>query len=280
MGCRCLLIGLIRNEVSSKRTQALWQTCIPGAISARAGVTPFFLKVTIEGGGGAEERRGKLQAAIRSYKDSILTPESPTLASFELGMELALGRWIPQSLEGQALSPEKGLRCTVSVQENRKNWEAWRVSWSWCPGMGYLMRALQHPWQPFFLFLWSGWETVAPPTAVISSQPFCHSTGQELLKSIFYVSCPPYLAAPLAWQVFAASLHQTGLLSVFPGSKFALFLQTIDICKYKTRKSPPLLASPLLKAIIQKKGLQWPVDCIPVVLSFPFMPHSWHDLGS
>lgn len=110
-----MLIGLIRSEVSSKRTQALWQTYIPGAISARDGVTPFFLQVTIEEGGGAEERKGKLQAAIRSYQDSILTPESPTLASFELGVELALGRWIPQTLEGQALPPEKGLRCTVSV---------------------------------------------------------------------------------------------------------------------------------------------------------------------
>lgn len=58
----------------------------------RAGVTPFFLKVTIEGGGGAEEWKGKLHAAIRSYQDSVLTPESPTLASFELGVELALGR--------------------------------------------------------------------------------------------------------------------------------------------------------------------------------------------
>ena len=58
----------------------------------RAGVTLFFLKVTIEGGGGAEEWKGKLHAAIRSYQDSVLTPESPTLASFELGVELALGR--------------------------------------------------------------------------------------------------------------------------------------------------------------------------------------------
>ena len=110
-----MLTGLIRSEMSSKRTQALWQTCIPGATSARAGVTPFFLKGTIEEGGGAEERKGKLQAAIRSYQDSMLTPESPTLASFELGVELALGRWIPQPLDGHTLLLEKGLRGIVSA---------------------------------------------------------------------------------------------------------------------------------------------------------------------
>lgn len=158
----------------------------------------------------------------------------------------------------------------LSVQENRKNWEGWRVSWSWYPGTDYLMHALWHPWQPLFLFLWSGipdshYFYFCDPVGKLQPHPqqlfpVSHSaTPQDrnyplgstsLLKSNFYVSCPPYLASHLAWQVFAASLHQTGLLSVFPGSKFALFLQTIDICKYKTRKSPPRLASPPLKAII------------------------------
>lgn len=52
----------------------------------------------------------------------------------------------------------------------------------------------------------------------------------------FYVSHPPYLPSHLVWWVFAASLHQIVLLSVFPGNKFALFLQTMGICKYTKRK--------------------------------------------
>lgn len=40
----------------------------------------------------------------------------------------------------------------------------------------------------------------------------------------------------LAWWVLAASLHQMCLLSVFPGNKFALSLQTRDICQYSERR--------------------------------------------
>lgn len=38
-----------------------------------------------------------------------------------------------------------------------------------------------------------------------------------------------------AWWVLAARFHQRRLLSVFPGSKFALSLQTGDRCRYSER---------------------------------------------
>lgn len=232
----------------------------------RAGIAPLFLKLTLERESRGEARKGKLQATVRSHRGSALlgswgttqsTPHSLPSQPRLKWVQVPLGRWIPQTLGSQALLPEKGLRRKVSGC--RKHWGGWG-QWAGPGARGGVIWCVPSDMPDshyFYLYDLAG--NLQPhPQQVF---PVGHSaTPQErnyplgstsLSKSIFYVSCSPHLASHLAWQVFAASLRQAGLLSVSPGSKFALFLQTIDIYKYTEWKSHPLLVSASLKAIVQ-----------------------------
>ena len=82
---------------------------------------------------------------------------------------------------------------------------------------------------------------------------------------------PPHLDTHLAGQVSAASPRQTGLLSVSPGSKFALFLQTVDTGKYTKRRSI-ILPFPISKSHDAREGTS--VDCRFLSQLYPFFLHA------